>query len=166
MDSAYPMSKARRARFRLGFDVLANCAFTDAKFTESIPAIGITRGEPLVFVPRLTTTLSSSYSREIAQGWRFQIASDLQHQSRRLDIARTPLPAHSMWNARVALSNDRFRITLYVRNITNKQALLGSEGSVGKPDAQHRMQAALKRGLQTRDAELALARMLGSLSDC
>jgi hypothetical protein len=27
------------------------------------------------------------------------------------------------------------------------------------------MQAAMKRGLQTRDAEMALARMLGDLSD-
>jgi enoyl-CoA hydratase/carnithine racemase len=33
------------------------------------------------------------------------------------------------------------------------------------PETQRRMQAAMKRGLQTRDAEMALARMLGDLSD-
>ena len=33
------------------------------------------------------------------------------------------------------------------------------------PEAQSRIQSAMKRGFQTRDAELALARMLGELSD-
>jgi enoyl-CoA hydratase/carnithine racemase len=36
---------------------------------------------------------------------------------------------------------------------------------VRNPDAQSRIQAAMKRGFQTRDAELALARMLGDLAD-
>jgi hypothetical protein len=35
---------------------------------------------------------------------------------------------------------------------------------VRNPEAQSRIQAAMKRGLQTRDAEMALARMLGDLS--
>jgi hypothetical protein len=34
-----------------------------------------------------------------------------------------------------------------------------------KPEAQSRFQAAFKRGLQTRDAEIDLARMLGELTD-
>ena len=33
------------------------------------------------------------------------------------------------------------------------------------PEAQRRIQAAMKRGFQTRDAEMALARMLGDLVD-
>jgi enoyl-CoA hydratase/carnithine racemase len=36
---------------------------------------------------------------------------------------------------------------------------------VRNPEAQSRIQAAMKRGFQTRDAELALARMLGDLAD-
>jgi hypothetical protein len=36
---------------------------------------------------------------------------------------------------------------------------------VREPEAQSRMQAAFKRGFQTRDAELALGRMLGELAD-
>ncbi|HYS06027.1 MAG TPA: hypothetical protein VEW47_12610 [Candidatus Dormibacteraeota bacterium] len=36
---------------------------------------------------------------------------------------------------------------------------------VRNPEAQSRIQAAMKRGLQTRDAEMDLARMLGDLAD-
>jgi enoyl-CoA hydratase/carnithine racemase len=36
---------------------------------------------------------------------------------------------------------------------------------VHKPEAESRIRAAMKRGFQTRDAELTLARMLGNLSD-
>ena len=37
--------------------------------------------------------------------------------------------------------------------------------SARTPEAQARIQAAMKRGFQTRDAEMALARMLGDLAD-
>jgi len=33
------------------------------------------------------------------------------------------------------------------------------------PEAQSRIQAAMKRGFQTHDGEMALARMLGDLAD-
>jgi len=36
---------------------------------------------------------------------------------------------------------------------------------LGNPEAQGRMDTALKRGFQTRDAEMALARLLGDLAD-
>jgi hypothetical protein len=36
---------------------------------------------------------------------------------------------------------------------------------VRNPEAQSRIRAAMERGFQTRDAELALARMLGDLID-
>jgi enoyl-CoA hydratase/carnithine racemase len=41
---------------------------------------------------------------------------------------------------------------------------LFSEG-VRNPEAQKRIQAALKRGFQTRDAEMSLGRLLGDLAD-
>ena len=36
---------------------------------------------------------------------------------------------------------------------------------VGKPEARRQLQAAFKRGFQTREAEMSLGRMLGDLSD-
>jgi enoyl-CoA hydratase/carnithine racemase len=37
--------------------------------------------------------------------------------------------------------------------------------AVGKPETQSRFRAAMKRGFQTRDSEMALARMVGDLAD-
>ena len=44
-------------------------------------------------------------------------------------------------------------------DLGDPQALFGED--VCKPEAQSRIQAANKRGFQTRDAQMALARMLG-----
>jgi enoyl-CoA hydratase/carnithine racemase len=71
-------------------------------------------------------------------------------------IARFPAAGHSAVKARVnaiALAP--------VEDFRGDSDLFG-EG-VRAPEAQRRIAAAMKRGLQTRDAELALARMLGDL---
>lgn len=107
----------------------ADSALTDAKFTQSVALIPITAGEPLFYVPRWTATAFASYSGSIGDGWRLQAAGDFQYQSRRLDENRTPLPAYSLWNARAAVNKGRYRITLYVKNVANKQALLGYGGA-------------------------------------
>jgi iron complex outermembrane receptor protein len=107
----------------------ANGALTVARFTQSIPLDAITAGEPLYYVPKWTTTAFSSYSRSVGNGWRLQTAGDFQYQSQRLDINRISLPAYALGNARVAVNNDRYRVTLYVKNIANKQALLGYGGA-------------------------------------
>ena len=50
-----------------------------------------------------------------------------------------------------------------VEDFRRDSDLFGEE--VRKPEAQRRIQAAITRGFQTRDAELALAQMLGKLAD-
>jgi hypothetical protein len=51
-------------------------------------------------------------------------------------------------------------ISLAPANAFRRDSDLFGEG-VGAPEAQSRIAAAMKRGFQTRDAEMALARMLG-----
>jgi outer membrane receptor protein involved in Fe transport len=113
---------------REGLDIGANGAFTKARFTESVPLANITAGESLQYVPRWTTTAFSSYSRPIGRGWRIQADGDFQYQSTRVDLNRTALGTFSLWNARVALSDARFRVTASIKNIANRQAFLGYGG--------------------------------------
>jgi hypothetical protein len=49
--------------------------------------------------------------------------------------------------------------------MTTSASNAGQATTAEHPEAQQRIQAAFKRGLQTRDAEMALRRLLGDLAD-
>jgi outer membrane receptor protein involved in Fe transport len=60
-------------------------------------------------------------------------ALDFQYESTRLDINGTNLGSYALWDARAGARNDRFRIDLYVNNIANRRALLGSAVTSNSP---------------------------------
>jgi len=72
-------------------------------------------------------------------------------------IARFPAAGH------VAVKDRVNAITLASAEDFRRDSDLFGEG-VRNPEAQSHIQAAMKRGFQTRDAEMALARMLGDLA--
>jgi enoyl-CoA hydratase/carnithine racemase len=65
---------------------------------------------------------------------------------------------------RVAVKDRVNAIALAPAEDFRRDSDLFGEGA-RNPEAQSRIQAAMKRGFQTRDAEMALARMLGDLAD-
>jgi hypothetical protein len=65
---------------------------------------------------------------------------------------------------RVAVKDHVNAIALAPAEDFRRDSALFGEG-VRNPEAQRRFQAALKRGFQTRDAEMDLARLLGDLAD-
>ena len=73
-------------------------------------------------------------------------------------IARFPAAGH------VAVKNRVNAIALAPTEDFRRDSDLFGEG-VRNPEAQSRIEAAMKRGFQTRDAEMDLARMLGDLAD-
>jgi enoyl-CoA hydratase/carnithine racemase len=73
-------------------------------------------------------------------------------------IAAFPAAGHAVVKDRVNA------IALAPTDDFRRDSDLFGEG-VREPEAQSRIQTAMKRGFQTRDAELALARMLGDLTD-
>jgi enoyl-CoA hydratase/carnithine racemase len=73
-------------------------------------------------------------------------------------IARFPAAGH------VAVKERVNAIALAPTEDFRRDSDLFAEG-MRNPEAQSRIQAAMKRGFQTRDAEMALAQMLGDLTD-
>jgi enoyl-CoA hydratase/carnithine racemase len=82
-----------------------------------------------------------------------EFVSSLAHR-----IAKFPAAAHAVVKDRVNA------IALAPVEDFRRDSDLFGEG-VRTPEAQSRIAAAIKQGLQTRDAELSLARMLGNLPD-
>jgi iron complex outermembrane receptor protein len=117
-----------------GLTVGANTAYTDARFTEAVPGINVFDGERLYYVPKWTAEAHSDYSMPIGAGLRGFVGGDYQYQSLRYDENRTPLPGYGVWNVHTGLNNDRYRVNLYVNNLTNKIGLLGyNTGGYGAP---------------------------------
>jgi len=105
---------------------------------------------------------SADYDAELAEryGWinRALPADALSDFVRSLAHRITRFPAGGL-----AVVKDRVNaITLASIDDFRRDSDLFGEG-VGKPEAQSQMQAALKRGLQTRGAEMNLAHLLGEL---
>ena len=84
---------------------------------------------------------------------------------------------HESKIARSGRAHDHAGSSRVLRNLPARDVLLTVNGDdfrrdsdlflecARNPVAQSRIQAAMKRGLQTRDAEMALARLLGELAD-
>jgi enoyl-CoA hydratase/carnithine racemase len=88
-------------------------------------------------------------NRALPAGALHDFVSSLAHR-----IARFPA------SGRVVVKERVNAISLAPANAFRRDSDLFGEG-VGAPEAQSRIAAAMKRGFQTRDAEMALARMLG-----
>jgi enoyl-CoA hydratase/carnithine racemase len=107
---------------------------------------------------------AEDYDAELAEryGWinRALPATQLGEFVRSLAhrIARFPAAA------RVVVKNRVNTIGLAPAEDFRRDFELFAEG-LRNPSSQNRIQAAMKRGLQTRDAEMDLARMLGDLAD-
>ena len=69
----------------------------------------------------------ADYFYPVGRGWQALAAMDFQYESARLDTYGVNLPSYAIWDARAGVRNDTFRIGLYVKNVTNKRALLGSD---------------------------------------
>jgi iron complex outermembrane recepter protein len=104
-------------------------AFADAHFAQTVPSIQVTAGERLFYVPKWTAALRAEYFHPVGRGWQALVATDFQYESARLDINGVNLGSYALWDARAGARNDTFRVNLYVKNITNKRALLGSDAN-------------------------------------
>jgi enoyl-CoA hydratase/carnithine racemase len=107
---------------------------------------------------------AQDYDAELAEryGWinRALPADTLGDFVRSLAHRVARVPASSL----VAVKDRVNAISLAPAEDFRRDSDLFGQG-VRKPEAQSRLQAALKRGFQTRDAELNLARLLGDLPD-
>lgn len=115
-----------------GLTVGANGAYTDARFIQSVPGVA-NAGDTLTYVPRFAGAAYAQYMQPIHNGWNGVFEGDYKYEGYRVDTYRVPLPGYGVWNARCGVQNDRWQVNLYVKNLTDKYARAGSNGSGGAP---------------------------------
>lgn len=111
----------------------ANLGYTDAEYTESIAGV-VEAGDPLQFVPEWTGSVIADYTAANAvANMDLNVRADLSYTGDSLSTVNA-IPrerdAYEQIGLRVSLSNERYRATLYAKNLTNTIANLGDNRSI------------------------------------
>ncbi len=116
-----------------------NGAYVDAKLTESARGLGGVDGDQLPFVPEWTNTLNLDYSTNIGSAFvtmgvswvytgvrytGFGAPTPQQPpEDERFPGSHVKLPSDHTFSAQIIASFERFRVRLYVQNLTDERVL-------------------------------------------
>ena len=110
-----------------------NLGYTDAQFTETVAGIN-QDGDPLQFVPEWTASLVVDYALPNAL---FDMdlflradVSYVDHSLSQVNAIPRRRGAYEQIGLRIGLANERYKVALFVRNLTDKIANLGDNRSI------------------------------------
>jgi outer membrane receptor protein involved in Fe transport len=120
-----------------GLTLGANGAFVDAILTADAPAVvGGLKGDRLPYAPRFSSTLSADYEQALSGTVKGTIGASWRYTGERksafdTSLGQRSMPAYSQVDAHAGVSFDRFRLDLFVRNLTDSRGLtdVGTVGS-------------------------------------
>lgn len=127
-----------------GLSFSATGTYTDAELRADAPtSVGGFAGERLPNVPRWTGTIDGSYDWRIDE-WSPFVGASLRYQgNRKTEFISTPagpvsdratLPDYVTLDLRAGISNERWSINLFAKNLTDKRAILGITPLTPIPD--------------------------------
>ena len=110
------------------WDIRATGAYTDAKLTSAAPLAGGVSGDELPFVPKVTGSLSSGYHWAVGSGWDASVGGSVDYiGNRESDYSlREPVkvPSYTTLNLNVSIQRDRWRFSLYGKNLTDSDGII------------------------------------------
>ncbi len=109
-----------------GLVVGVNAAYTDAIFTQTINTF--VNGERLFLVPKYTASATADYTFPLTGDWTGNAGGDFSYTSSELDTTDYPLPAYGILNLHAGVARDAYRLSLYIKNATNRRAYIGDFG--------------------------------------
>ncbi|MDT9600196.1 TonB-dependent receptor [Sphingosinicella rhizophila] len=110
-----------------GLDLYANAAYNDAHLTEDMPvgsAIGFD-GDRLPLSARFTAAAGFNYQMPLSGEWNATLGGDFRHVGDRLGAFPNPgqprfvLPSYEIVDLRVGVSDDRWSLTVFAKNLTD-----------------------------------------------
>jgi outer membrane receptor protein involved in Fe transport len=121
---------------RLGF----NAAYTDAKLTSLLPSAAVNNyllGYQLPNVPKWSGALTADYTFPVGNDWKGDIGGGVRYVGKKFAnvISGSPIPGAALPNfilddymitdLSAGISNDRYSIRLFARNVTNEHPFTG-----------------------------------------
>jgi outer membrane receptor protein involved in Fe transport len=116
-------------------------AYTDAKLTTDAPAVSGVSGDRLPYAPKWGTSLDGEYTAAAFADYKYFVGATWSYVGGRstdfgsdvTQLLQVHLPSYNTYGARVGLDNDRWRWTLYGKNLSNSRGITayGSSGSPG-----------------------------------
>ncbi|HEY2465961.1 MAG TPA: TonB-dependent receptor plug domain-containing protein [Steroidobacteraceae bacterium] len=115
-------------------------AYTDAKLTTDAPAVNGVSGDRLPYAPKWGTSLDGEYMAAafadykyfVGATWSYVGARSTDFGSDVTQMLQVSLPSYNTYGARVGFDNDRWRWTLYGKNLSDSRGIT-AYGSGGAP---------------------------------
>jgi outer membrane receptor protein involved in Fe transport len=104
-------------------------AFVDAVLTEDVPAIQGVSGDRLPNIPRTSGSLRASYSHIVSGEWTGTVGGGIRAVGERYSDVNHAydarlLPGYGALDLNASLTNDRYTVRLFAKNVTDKHAYL------------------------------------------
>ena len=120
---------------RLGF----NAAYTDSTLSDDVPGIGGVAGDRLPGIPKWSGSVTADYAFPVGHGWSGRVGGGIRYLgSRDSDIASSPytipLKSYAAADLNADLSNDRWTIRLFVKNLTDKRVYTNATAIINAAD--------------------------------
>ncbi len=106
-------------------------AYTDAKLTEPVPALHGDSGDPLPYAPKWSTSLDGEYDWAafadykgfVGGTWSYVGTRSTDFGSSADTLSQVELPSYNTYAVRLGLDNNRYRITLYGKNLGDTRGI-------------------------------------------
>jgi outer membrane receptor protein involved in Fe transport len=115
-----------------GWLISQNLGYTHATNSTTVPAAGVVAGDRLLDVPQWTANTTLAYRRPLRDALALIARATNSYYGSVQDITftRNTLPSYDLVGARAGVQSDRWTATLFVDNLTNKQAYLSDTGAL------------------------------------
>lgn len=113
-----------------GLTLSANAAYTDATLTANAPSVGGLSGDRLSNIPRWAGSLQADYRLALSSQWTAHAGAGLRMvEDRNSSVTHSRfsfrLPSYNALDLFANVTNDRWTVRLFAKNVTNERAYLG-----------------------------------------
>ncbi len=120
---------------RLGF----NAAYTNSELSDDVPSIGGVSGDRLPGIPKWSGSATAEYTFPVGNGWSGRLGGGIRYVgSRDSDIASSPyaipLKSYAAADLNADVSNDRWTVRFYVKNLTDKRVYTNATAILSAAD--------------------------------